>query len=144
MKKTFLFSLFALLFITISCSRNESSTEESSSSSSETRTETSVKINVVDKNQTPQKGIVVMMFKKEVNPEKDSMLPDIEMKATSDANGLAYFDLSKYHVDDNQTYYFAAFRKNNEDSYTLISNQQPRFKIKEHSIHTTTIVIKTK
>ncbi|MFX1627116.1 hypothetical protein JZ969_09535 [Riemerella anatipestifer] len=125
----------------VSCTRIESVLEETSSSSTtKIKTSTAVKINVINGNNEPQSGIVVMMFKSKV--KADAPLPTVEKEVVSDINGVANFDLSSYIQEDTeQIYYFEAFRKQG-DKYLLVSTTHPEFKIKKNTIKTTAIIIK--
>ena len=138
MKKLIL--IFATVILIAGC-RSESS-EETSSTETETTTQTSttaVKMNVVNSQNTPQKDIIVMMFKTKLTSA--SNLPPIEKQVTSDANGLANFDLSTYITSTiATTYYFEAFKKDGSN-YAWVSKTHPEISIKKNQQTTTSIVI---
>lgn len=138
MRKIILALALAVLFT--GC-RSES-TEETSFTSEESNTQTSattVKMNVLNLQNVPQKDIVVMMFKTKVTSE--NILPNIEKQVTSDANGLANFDLSTYITSNvATTYYFEAFKKEG-NNYVWISKTHPEISIKKNQVTTTSIII---
>jgi len=138
MKKLIL--TFATLALMASC-RSESS-EETSSTETETTTQNSstfVKMNVVNSQNVAQKDIVVMMFKTKVTSA--SNLPTIEKQITSDASGLANFDLSAYITSNiATTYYFEAFKKDGSN-FVWVSKTHPEISIKKNQQTTTSIVV---
>jgi hypothetical protein len=106
--KTNLFkaTLFALLTIlVISCSKDEDS------SSSETNTSTTttwVKLTTLISAGIVKPNYKVIMFS--TQPKTNTPLPTILKEVTTDANGLAYFDLNSMITDTTPTtYYFESF-----------------------------------
>jgi hypothetical protein len=106
--KTNLFkaTLFALLTIlVISCSKDEDS------SSSETNTSTTttwVKLTTLISAGIVKPNYKVIMFS--TQPTTNTPLPTILKEVTTDANGLAYFDLNSMITDTTPTtYYFESF-----------------------------------
>ncbi len=139
MKK--IFFLFTLSIFLLSCERSETVTTETSETGSSTTqtTTTSVKMNVINSNNVPQAGVVVMMFREKVTSQQ--ALPAIVKEATSDANGLAYFDLSTTLNADEEVFYFEAFRKNG-NNYTWVSTIHPVLTIKKNTQRITSIIVK--
>lgn len=133
--------LFTLSLFLLSCDRSETVTTETSTTGSSTTqtTTTSVKMNVINSNSVPQAGVVVMMFREKVTSQQ--ALPVIVKEATSDANGLAYFDLSTTLNADEEVFYFEAFRKNG-NNYTWVSTIHPVLTIKKNTQRTTSIIVK--
>ncbi|MFT7251123.1 MAG: hypothetical protein ACI9FW_000843 [Flavobacterium sp.] len=106
--KTNLFraTLFTLLTIlVISCSKDEDS------SSSETNTSTTttwVKLTTLISAGIVKPNYKVIMFS--TQPTTNTPLPTILKEVTTDANGLAYFDLNSMITDTTPTtYYFESF-----------------------------------
>ncbi|SDE04513.1 hypothetical protein SAMN05421544_102160 [Riemerella columbipharyngis] len=125
----------------VACRKEESTTSTSSSSSTEIiKTSTSAKITVLHENGSTQEGVVVLMFDAKV--ETDKPLPRILKEAVTDSNGLAYFDLAFFESSEGQTFYFAGFTKNSDDSYSLIGKNQPAFTLKKGHVYSSEIVIK--
>lgn len=139
MKK--IFFLFTLSLFLLSCDRSETVTTETSTTGSSTTqtTTTSVKMNVINSNSVPQAGVVVMMFREKVTSQQ--ALPVIVKEVTSDANGLAYFDLSTTLNANEEVFYFEAFRKNG-NNYTWVSTIHPVLTIKKNTQTTTSIIVK--
>lgn len=133
--------LFTLSLFLLSCDRSETVTTETSTTGSSTTqtTTTSVKMNVINSNSVPQAGVVVMMFREKVTSQQ--ALPVIVKEATSDANGLAYFDLSTTLNANEEVFYFEAFRKNG-NNYTWVSTIHPVLTIKKNTQTTTSIIVK--
>jgi hypothetical protein len=99
-------TLFALLTIlVISCSKDEDS------SSSETNTSTTttwVKLTTLISAGIVKPNYKVIMFS--TQPTTNTPLPTILKEVTTDANGLAYFDLNSMITDTTPTtYYFESF-----------------------------------
>lgn len=132
--------LISFSFLALSCSRTEEMTSSSSSQQSSTQTtSTSVKMNVINSQNVAQPNVIVMMFKTKVT--NSTALPAIEMQVTSDSNGLANFDLSKYITSDLPTvYYFEAFRKQG-NNYVWVSTIHPEITIKKNTQVTTSIIV---
>lgn len=106
-------SIFFLATITFSCKKDVQTFESESSSSSTTSTTSStwVKLTVMTSNGDKKQNYKVLMFGSE--PSKTSPLPPILKEVTTDADGLAYFDLDLMITSSTpKTYYFEAFVEN--------------------------------
>lgn len=105
-------SILLLAIITFSCTKEvETTTSSTSSTTSTTSSDTWVKLTIIDVNGDVKPNYEVFMFESE--PSKTSPLPPIIKEVTTDANGLAYFDLSSLVTSTNsKTYYFEAFYDN--------------------------------
>lgn len=108
-------TILLLAFITFSCTKEvETTTTSTSSTTTSTSSNTWVKLTVLDINGEVKPNYEVFMFESE--PSKTSPLPPIIKEVTTDANGLAYFDLSSLVTGTNsKTYYFEAFYDNGTD-----------------------------
>lgn len=93
MKKTLLLCSALLLFV--SCSRTTTSSQEQiTTESSHEATKTSAEIRVFDKAGRPLSGITVVFVRRE-NPRDLQSNFEILEETKTDANGDAYFNLTK-------------------------------------------------
>lgn len=101
-------SMLALItVITLSCSKSSSSSTDTGGSSS-TTTNTWVKLTATNSSGVNKPNYIIMMFDQPVT--STSALPPIKRQVTTDANGLAYFDLNAMITSTTPTkYYFEAF-----------------------------------
>lgn len=140
MKTSFLkISILALISIfTISCSKEDNS----SSTNSEViidHTSTWVKHTVMNLQGVAKPGLRVMMFKSAVSGT--STLPPIEKEVISDANGLAYFDLTTTVTSDVAVkYYFEVF-KTTTNGMTWESITHPNYDLKKGTMVTSSIIV---
>ena len=110
MKINFLkMSVFAIATLfAISCSKDEKSSTSESSSTSVNIVNTTAKITVANTSNVGRPNYIVMVFDQQFSTT--AALPPILIQATTDANGLATFDLK--NIVTNTTpkfYYFEAF-----------------------------------
>jgi hypothetical protein len=137
--KTSLFKTACLVLITIltfSCSKEEAS---SSSSSSSSTTNTFVKLSVTNASGARRPNYIVMMFDQPVT--NANALPTIIKQVTSDASGLAEFDLNTIVTNTSPTtYYFEAFLQVGND-YVLKSTTHPMFNVVQGSMITSSIIV---
>lgn len=103
--KATLLILFSIL--SISCSKDESSSTSETSNSTTITTPSVAKITVATPAQVLKPNYIVMMFETPFSPT--APLPTIIKQATSDANGIATLDLSVITSTTLKTYYFEAF-----------------------------------
>ncbi len=111
MKSSFL-KVSALTLLTIfvmACTPDEnSSMTETTSSSSTTLSNTWVKLTVMTSAGVVKPNYIVMMFDQPFSPNQ--IMPPILKQVTTDANGLAYFELNSMITSNTpKTYYFEAF-----------------------------------
>lgn len=129
--------LFTILFT--SCSKEDSSTTVTGGNSSTSSTNTWVKITTSTTSGTAKSNYIVMMFAKPVSA--NSPLPPILKQVTTDANGLANFDLNSFiTTSSSKTYYFEAFVQNG-NGYDLKSITHPMYNIAKGQMITSTIIV---
>jgi hypothetical protein len=131
-------TLFALLTIlVISCSKNEDS------SSSETNTSTTttwVKLTTLISAGIVKPNYKVIMFS--TQPTTNTPLPTILKEVTTDANGLAYFDLNSMITSTTPTtYYFEAFISDGSGGYVWKSISHFNVSLIKGSIATSSILV---
>jgi len=137
MKKTIL-SVFVLLFIGVSCTK-EDETSTSETNNQTTQTQTWVKLTALTSSNVPKPNYIVMMFDQPVT--SSSALPLIKKQVTTDANGLAYFDLNTMITSDiATTYYFEAFVQDGQN-YIWKSITHPTFSLKKGTMGTSSIIV---
>ena len=102
-------TILALLTIfTISCSKDDDSSSTETGGGSSTTTNTWVKLTATTSAGVVKPNYIIMMFDQPVTSA--SALPPIKKQVTTDANGLAYFDLNTMITSTTPTtYYFEAF-----------------------------------
>ncbi len=106
LKKAILFSLISITFF--SCSKESNSSSTTTGGGETTTTNTWVKLTAMTSSGAVKANYIVMMFDQPVTTT--SALPPIKKQVTTDANGLAYFDLNTMITSSVATkYYFAAF-----------------------------------
>jgi hypothetical protein len=141
MKANFLkATILALVTIfTISCSKDESSNTTDESSSSTTQSQTWVKLTAITTAGVPKANYKIMMFK--TQPTTTTALPTIEKEVTTDANGLAYFDLNTMITSTiPATYYFEAFVQTGAD-YTWKSVTHYNVNLSKGTMATSSIIV---
>ncbi len=115
--KTIVVVLVALF--TLSCSKEET-TNPSQSSSSTTVINTWAKFTVITSAGVTKPNYIVMMFDQPFST--NAPMPTIIKQVTTDANGLAYFDLNTLITSTTpKKYYFEAFVQSGT-SYVLKTN----------------------
>jgi len=111
----------------------------SSSTNTNEPTETWVKLTVIDLQGNKKPGYTVMMFSNPVT--SGNALPTILIQVTTDANGLAYFDLNTFITSPvAQTYYFEAFIKSGQN-YLWESISHPSHSLKKGTRVTGSIIV---
>lgn len=110
--KSFLKKVSALTLLTIfvmACTPEEnSSITETTSSSSTTLSSTWVKLTAVTPAGVVKPNYIAMMFDQPFSPTQN--MPPILKQVTTDANGLAYFELNGMITSNTpKTYYFEVF-----------------------------------
>lgn len=141
MKTTFLkASILALVTIfTISCSKDSSSSSTESGSNSSTTLNTWVKLSAVTIDGVNKPNYIIMMFEQPVTSIA-SLLP-IKKQVTTDANGLAYFDLNTIITSTTPTpYYFEAFVQNGT-GYTWKSVSHYSTNLSKNTMATSLIIV---
>lgn len=109
MKSIFTKATLLILFsiLSISCSKDESSSTSETSTSTTITTPSVAKFTVATTAGVVKPNYIVMMFETPFSPT--AQLPTIIKQATSDANGIATLDLSVITSTTLKTYYFEAF-----------------------------------
>ena len=110
--KTRFLKLSALVLVTIciiACSKEENSgITNTTSNTSTTTTLTAVKLTVITQAGVVKPNYIVMMFDQPFSPTQ--VMPPILKQVSTDATGLAYFDLKTMITSSTpKTYYFEAF-----------------------------------
>ena len=119
MKTNFLKATVLALFtiLSISCSKDDDSTSIDTSQSSTTVINTWAKFTVATPSNVVKPNYIVMMFEQPFSP--NAPLPTIIKQVTTDANGLANFDLNAIVTTATpKKYYFEVFTQSGTD-YTL-------------------------
>lgn len=125
--------------LSFSCSSDDDSSEETSGGST-TTTNTWVKLTVTTSGGTVKPNYIVMMFDEPVTLTKP--LPPIKKQVTTNADGLAYFDLNSMITSSTpKTYYFEVFVANGSDSYTLKSITHYNVKLAKGTMATSSIIV---
>ena len=100
--------LVLVTIFTISCSKDDDSSSTETGGGSSTTTNTWVKLTATTSAGVVKPNYIIMMFDQPVTSA--STLPPIKKQVTTDANGLAYFDLNTMITSTTPTtYYFEAF-----------------------------------
>ena len=103
-----IFTLFFLIILSVSCSKDDEVSTEYTQNTSTTTTNTWVKLTARTINGTVKPNYKITMFN--VQPSTTAALPPILKEVTTDVNGLAYFDLNSMITSSiPSTYYFEAF-----------------------------------
>ncbi|MBD3581549.1 hypothetical protein [Flavobacterium selenitireducens] len=110
--KKFKVSILAFVSIfTMSCSSDDSSSSTETITEETSQTNTWVKLTATTSAGVNKPNYIIMMFDQPVTSTND--LPPIKKQITTDANGLAYFDLNSMITSTTPTkYYFEAFVQN--------------------------------
>ena len=110
--KKFKVSILALVTIfTMSCSSDDSSSSTETNTEETSQTNTWVKLTATTATGVNKPNYIIMMFDQPVTSINE--LPPIKKQITTDANGLAYFDLNSMITSTTPTkYYFEAFVQN--------------------------------
>ncbi|MBD3584036.1 hypothetical protein [Flavobacterium selenitireducens] len=110
--KKFKVSILAFVSIfTMSCSSDDSSSSTETITEETSQTNTWVKLTATTSAGVNKPNYIIMMFDQPVTSTND--LPPIKKQITTDANGLAYFDLNSMITSTTSTkYYFEAFVQN--------------------------------
>jgi hypothetical protein len=141
--KTFFFKatiLAVVTFFTISCSKDDNSSTTETSNSSSSTTNTWVKLTAITTTGEVKPNYIIMMFDQPVT--SSSTLPPIRKQITTDANGLAYFDLNAMITNTTPTtYYFEAFIPNGSGGYIWKSISHPTFNIAKGQTITSSILV---
>ena len=141
MKTTFYKATILVLFtfLSISCSKDDSSSSTDTGGGSTTTTTTWVKLTAITSSGVAKPNYIIMMFDQPVTTT--SALPPIKKQVTTDANGLAYFDLNTMVTSTTPTtYYFEAFVSNGT-GYTLKSVSHPTYSIAKGQMITSSIIV---
>lgn len=135
------FYIIAIIFSLQSCTSNESETlVEEETSSSTTTLKTKVILEIKTSENVLKENYVIMMFDQVFKPEE--ALPTAIKQITSDAKGIALFDLDDLITSSSEkTYYFEAFEKTSEGNYSLKSKFRTVIKIKKDSNVSTSIIV---
>ncbi|EKT4549041.1 hypothetical protein JE952_000647 [Flavobacterium psychrophilum] len=131
--------LLAAVF-TISCSKDDSTGKtETTTTSSVTTTNTLAKISVLTSSGVPKPNYILMVFDQQFSTT--APLPPILKQVTTDANGLASFDLSTIVTNTTpKSYYFEAFVQNGND-FVLKSIVRTEIKLAKGSSLTTAVIV---
>jgi hypothetical protein len=131
--------LLLVTILTISCSKDEDSSSTETGGGSSTTTNTWVKLNAVTSEGVKKPNYIIMMFEQQVT--SNSALPPIKKQITTDANGLAYFDLNTMVTTTTPTtYYFEAFIQNGT-GFTWKSVSHPIYNIAKGQMITSSIIV---
>ena len=134
-------TILALVTIfTISCSKDDDSSSTETGGGSSTTTNTWVKLTATTSAGVVKPNYIIMMFDQPVT--SSSALPTIKKQVTTDANGLAYFDLNSIITSTTPTtYYFEAFVSNGSGGYTWKSVTHYQANLAKETMATNTIIV---
>ena len=134
-------TILALVTIfTISCSKDDDSSSTETGGGSSTTTNTWVKLTATTSAGVNKPNYIIMMFDQPVT--SSSALPPIKKQITTDANGLAYFDLNTMVTSTTPTtYYFEAFVSNGSGGYIWKSVSHPTYNIAKGQMITSSIIV---
>lgn len=131
--------LVLFTFISFSCSKDDSSSSTETGGGSTATTNTWVKLTAITSAGVVKPNYIIMMFDQPVTTT--SALPPIKKQVTTDANGLAFFDLNTMVTSTTPTtYYFEAFVQNGT-GYTLKSVSHPTYNIAKGQMITSSIIV---
>ena len=134
-----IFTLFFLIILSVSCSKDDEVSTEYTQNTSTTTTNTWVKLTARTINGTVKPNYKIMMFSTE--PSMTAALPPILKEVTTDVNGLAYFDLNSMITSSTPTtYYFEAFT-DTPTGYQLRSISHFNTEIKKGNMVTSSILV---
>lgn len=140
--KTKFFKVTMLMLVaifTISCSKDDESSSTESSSNSTSTTTTWVKLTATTASGVVKPNYIIMMFDQPIT--STTALPEIKKQVTTDANGLAYFDLNTMITSTTPTkYYFEAFVQNST-GYTWKSVSHYSVDLKKGTMATSSIIV---
>lgn len=142
MKTNFFKASILVLFtiISVSCSKDDDSSSTETSGGSSTTTNTWVKLTATTSAGVVKPNYIIMMFDQPVT--SSSALPPIKKQVTTDANGLAYFDLNSMITSTTPTtYYFEAFVSNGSDGYTWKSVSHYNTNLSKGTMATSSIIV---
>ena len=139
--KFFKATILALLTIfTISCSKDDDSISTETGGGSSTTTNTWVKLTATTSTGVVKPNYIIMMFDQPVT--SSSALPPIKKQVTTDANGLAYFDLNSMITSTTPTtYYFEAFVSNGSGGYIWKSVTHYQTNLAKGTMATSSIIV---
>ena len=134
----------AIAFISLnaitSCSKDDDSSSTETGGGSSTTTNTWVKLTAITSAGVNKPNYIIMMFDQPVT--SSSALPPIKKQITTDANGLAYFDLNTMVTSTTPTtYYFEAFVSNGSGGYIWKSVSHPTYNIAKGQMITSSIIV---
>ena len=134
-------TILALVTIfTISCSKDDDSSSTETGGGSSTTTNTWVKLTATTSTGVVKPNYIILMFDQPVTPA--SALPPIKKQVTTDANGLAYFDLNSMITSTTPTtYYFEAFVSNGSGGYTWKSVTHYQTNLAKGTMATSSIIV---
>jgi hypothetical protein len=134
--------LILILFVALtimSCEKKTSSSSTTTTTTTTTTTNTWVKLTATTTASVNKPNYIIMMFDQAVT--SSSALPPILKQVTTDANGLAYFDLNSMITSTTpKTYYFEAFVQSGT-SYTWKSVTHYNTNLAKGTMATSTIIV---
>jgi hypothetical protein len=131
--------LTLVTIFTISCSKDDDSSSTETGDGPSITTNTWVKLTAITSAGGNKPNYIIMMFDQPVT--SSSALPPIKKQITTDANGLAYFDLNAMVTSSiPTTYYFEAFVQNGT-GYTWKSVSHPTYNIAKGQMITSSIIV---
>lgn len=134
---TFLLTL--TVFFSFSCSKNDSSNPAGVTTYTSTQSYTWVKLTATTAANVNKPNYIIMMFDQPVT--STTALPPIIKQVTTDANGLAYFDLKTIVTTSTlKTYYFEAFTQTTS-GYMMESVTHPAIQMKSGNMITSSIIV---
>ena len=142
MKTNFFKATILVLFtiISVSCSKDDDSSTTETGGGSTTTTNTWVKLTATTSAGVVKPNYIIMMFDQPVT--STSALPPIKKQVTTDANGLAYFDLNTMITSTTPTtYYFEAFVSNGSGGYTWKSVSHYNANLSKGTMATSSIIV---
>jgi hypothetical protein len=122
-----------------SCEKKTSTTTTTTTNNTNTTTDTWVKLTATTSGNVNKPNYIIMMFDQPVTSA--SSLPTILKQVTTDANGLAYFDLNSMITSSTpKTYYFEAFVQSGTN-YTWKSVTHYNTNLAKGTMATSTIIV---
>lgn len=131
--------LALVAFFSISCSNDDSSSSTDITNGGNTQIQTWVKLTAMTTDGVVKPNYKIMMFDEPVTSA--SALPPVKKEVTTDANGLAYFDLNTMITSATpKTYYFEAFVQNGT-GYTWKSVSHYNVNLAKGTMATSSIIV---
>ena len=135
MKNVIIGAFLCVTMILSSCQKEES-TRTVTTTSNVTTTKSEIKITVEDLYSNAQPNILVQMFDQEIELNQEITLI---LSATTNANGVATFNMTGIANDTPKTYYFGAFTM--ENGHQILKGSRKLENVKKNTEYKANLVL---